>query len=147
MKRWQTSTMRGIGASSGVTRSRDPLPGDEDFKTCRAGDLSWDRGQCEHGWGALICQKRGEGLGKSRGNWNQRLGRVCLPSRERWHGLWMPSLMRISKGSEQAMCLQCGEKVSSAAAERQGWKTESSSMQAERWKSFGWTRWKARQVL
>lgn len=104
MESWQTCTMRGTGASSGVTGGSDPLAGEGDFRGWKG--LSWDRGQCEPSWRALIATSEVRACAQPR-EWEQQLGRECLPCRE-------PGL-RLARGSERALCLRCRGKVSSAA--------------------------------
>lgn len=82
--------------------------------TGRARELSWDRGQCQHSCRAPIRQKRGEGFGNSLGDWNQSLGRVCLPVDM---GCECCCYWELARESEQVMCLQRRE-VNPAAAER-----------------------------
>lgn len=91
MKRWQTSATWGTGASSGVTRSRDPLPGDEDFgsregrETCPG-----PGGSARTAEEPRSARREVEGLGRARGiAVRGRGGSACL---------WMPSLMGVSEG-------------------------------------------------
>lgn len=96
MKSWQTCTMWGTGASSGVTGGSDPLPGVGDFRGWKG--LSWDRGQCEPSWRAHIATSEVRACAQP-WEWREGLGRECLPCREPW--------LPLARGSERALCLQC----------------------------------------
>lgn len=124
MKRWQTSTIWGTGASSGVTRSCDTLPREKDFKrlerqeTCpgTGGSVS----TAEEPWSAEV-----KGLGTAQGVEIKGWGGSAYPPGTGGMSCECCRWWELAKGSEQAMYLQCGQKVRSAAAERQGWKRES----------------------
>lgn len=87
--------------------------------TGRARELSWDRGQRQHSCRAPRSEVRGSGTAlKSEPG-------EGLPTHG--HGLWMLSLLRISKGI-RAGDVPAAQEVNPAAAERQGWKSEKAAV-------------------
>lgn len=128
VKSWQTCTMRGTSASSGVPGGCDPLTGDGDFGGWKEGPVLgqgavWAQLKSPH------CQEGGEGLVKGRPG-GAGEGVPALP--EPCPGWECRGRRELAGGPGR-----CGEKGSSAAAERQAPERESSSAQGKRWKSFG----------
>lgn len=138
MKRWQTSTMWGTGMSPGVTRSRDPLPKEKDFRRLEGPET------CPGAGGTVSIAKEPhsarrevKGLGTAEAIEIRGWGGSACPPRSRGTGSGCRRWWELARGLEQAAYLRCGEKVSSAAAERQSWKRESSSIRGKRGRSFG----------
>lgn len=126
MKRWQTSAMWGTGASSGVTRSRDPLPGDKDFgsregrETCPG-----TGGSASTAEEPQSARREVKGLGRARG--------IAVRGRGGSAYLWMPLLMGVSKG------VRAGD-VPAAQGEGElsrSWKVRERKQRDARGKTFG----------